>query len=168
MSISMMWTLGHMDCEQNFHWPKYEYDGKKWFPPHLVMCKASWWKSGPHNHIFLTSCDWGLCNVLPITTFISIKQNFHSIKSKNTRAINPKIYKNDQWKGFIGFKTILSVSEVIFYHQFFYILLKGQILGNVPLHHNMHIPLFTLQKLRNTSMGGCMQFQLPPSFGLHA
>jgi hypothetical protein len=43
--------------------------------------------------------------------------------------------------------------EVIFYHWFFYIFLKEQILGNVPLHRNLHIPLFTLQKLKTPAWG---------------
>ncbi len=54
---------------------------------------------------------------------------------------------------FIGFETILSMYNVIFHHWIFYIFLKGQIFGGVPLNHNLHIPSFTLQKLRNTSMG---------------
>ncbi len=66
---------------------------------------------------------------------------------------NLRTCKNDQWKGFIGFETIPSMSKVIFYYWFFYIFLKGQILGDVPLNHNLHIPLFTLQKFRNTSIG---------------
>ncbi len=58
----------------------------------------------------------------PITTFIFTKHSFHSIKSKDTRVTNPRTCKNDQWKGFIGFETIPSMSKVIFYCQFFNIL----------------------------------------------
>jgi len=57
--------------------------------------------------------------VLPITTFIPIKQNFHSIKLKFTKVTNIITCKNDQWKMFIGFETIPSMSKVIFYRQFF-------------------------------------------------
>jgi hypothetical protein len=94
----------------------------------------------------------------PITTFIPIKQNFHSIKLKDTRMTNPKICKNDQGKRFIGFETIPNMSEVNIYHQFIYILLRGQILGEVPLDCNLHIPSFTLQKLKDTSMGDVCGF----------
>jgi hypothetical protein len=59
---------------------------------------------------------------------------------------------------FIGFETIQSMSEVIIYFQFFYIMLKEQILGDVPFDHNLHIPLFTLQKLRDMSMGDVCGF----------
>ncbi len=89
----------------------------------------------------------------PITTFIPTKQNFHSIKSKDTRMTNPRTCQNDQWKGFWGFETIPSMFKVIFYHNFFYILLKGQILEDVPFNHSLYIPSFTLQKLRDMSMG---------------
>ncbi len=34
----------------------------------------------------------------PITTFIFTNHNFHSIKSKDTRTINPRTCKNDQWR----------------------------------------------------------------------
>jgi len=88
----------------------------------------------------------------PITTFIPTKHNFHSIKSKDIRASNFKTCKNDQWKSFIGFETIPSMSKVIIYCRFFYILLRGQILRDVPLNCSLHIPLFTLQKGRDTSM----------------
>ncbi len=64
----------------------------------------------------------------PITTFIPIKQSFHSIKSKDTKATNPRTCKHDQWIGFIGFETIPSMSKLIFYHHFFNILLRGKIL----------------------------------------
>ncbi len=156
----LTWTLGHMHCEKDLHWPECESNGKKWLPPHLAMCKASWWKSGLKNRIWLTSCGWGLCGVVlrPITTFIPTKHNFHSIKSKDTRFTNPRICKNDRWKGFIGFETIKSMSEMIFYCQFFYIFLKGQIFGDVPLDRSLHIPLFTLQKLRDTNMGDVCAF----------
>jgi len=93
-----------------------------------------------------------------ITTFIPIKQSFHSIKSKDTRTTNPRTCKNDQWKRFVGFETIPNMSKVIIYYQFFYILLRGQILGNVPLDHSLHIPSFTLQKLRDMSMGDVCGF----------
>jgi hypothetical protein len=43
-------------------------------------------------------------------------------------------------KRFIGFETIPSMSEGIFYHWFFYITWKGQILGDVPLDRSLHIP----------------------------
>ncbi len=89
----------------------------------------------------------------PIITFIHTKYSFHSMKSKDTRTTNVKSCKNDQWKGFIGFETIPSMSKVILYHQFFYILWRGQIFGDVLVDHNLHIPLFMLQKLRDTSMG---------------
>jgi hypothetical protein len=59
----------------------------------------------------------------PITTFIPTKQSFHSIKSKDTTT-NLRTCKNDQWKGFIGFETIQSMSKVILYHWFFYKLLE--------------------------------------------
>jgi len=62
----------------------------------------------------------------PIITFIHRKHSFHSMKSKDTRATNVKSCKNDQWKGFIGFETIQSMFKVIFYHQFFYILLRDK------------------------------------------
>jgi hypothetical protein len=88
----------------------------------------------------------------PITTFIPTKHNFHSIKSKDTRATNPTTCKNDQWKGYIFFETIPSMFKVIFYRQFFYIL-KGQILGGVPFDHNLHIPSFTLQNLETQAWG---------------
>jgi hypothetical protein len=52
----------------------------------------------------------------PITTFVPIKQSFHSSKLRYTRMTNPITCKNDQWKRFIGFETIPSMSEVIFYH----------------------------------------------------
>jgi hypothetical protein len=61
-------------------------------------------------------------------------------------------------KGFIGFETIPSMSEVIISRQYFYILLRGQILGNVPLNRNLHIPSFTLEKLRDMSMGDVCGF----------
>jgi len=141
-----MWTLGHMHHEQNLHWPECESDGKKWFPSHLAMCKASWWKSGPNNCAWLTS--WWKCVFVvvfqPITTFIPTKHNFHSIKSKNTRMTNFRTCKNDRWKGFISFETVPSMSKVIFYRWVFYIFLRGQILGDVPFDHSLHIPLFML------------------------
>jgi len=40
MPTSMMRTLGHMHREHDLHWPKCEFNGKKCFPPHLVVCKA--------------------------------------------------------------------------------------------------------------------------------
>ncbi len=94
----------------------------------------------------------------PITTFIPTKKKIHLIKSKDTRMINLRTCKKDQWKGFIGFETIPSMYKVIFYRHFFYILLKGKILGNVPLNYSLHIPLFFLQKLRDTSMGNVCSF----------
>ncbi len=94
----------------------------------------------------------------PITTFIPTKQSLHSIKSKDTKASNPRTCKNDQWKRFIGFETIPSMFEVILYHCFFNILLRGQILGDVPLDYNLYIPLLTLQKLRDMSMGDVCGF----------
>jgi hypothetical protein len=66
---------------------------------------------------------------------------------------NPKTCKNDKWKGFISFEIIPSMSGVILYHQIFNILLRGQFFGNVPFDHSLHIPSFTLQKLKDTSMG---------------
>jgi hypothetical protein len=89
----------------------------------------------------------------PITTFIPTKHSFHLIKSKDTRIINPKTFKSEQWKGFIGFENIPSMSKVILYHWFFYIFLRERILGDVALDCSLHIPLFTLEKLRDTSMG---------------
>jgi hypothetical protein len=71
---------------------------------------------------------------------------------------NPRTCKNDNGKGFISFETIPSMSEVIISRQFFYILLRGQILGNVPLNRNLHIPSFTLEKLRDMSMGDVCGF----------
>jgi hypothetical protein len=56
-------------------------------------------------------------------------------------------------KGLIGFQTIPSMSKVIICGWFFYILLRGQILGDVPFNRNLHIPSFTLQKLKDMSMG---------------
>ncbi len=50
------------------------------------------------------------------------------------------------------------MSEVIFYCQVFYIFLKEQILGDVPLDHSLHIPLFILENLKNTSMGDVCGF----------
>jgi hypothetical protein len=61
--------------------------------------------------------------------------------------------KNDQWKGFIGFETIPSMFKVILYCWCFYIFLRGQILGDVPLNHNLHIPSFTLQNLETRAWG---------------
>ncbi len=90
----------------------------------------------------------------PMTTFIPTKHSFHLIKSRDTKMINPKTCKNDQWKGFIGFETILSISKAILYHWFFYIFLKEQILGDVAFNCSLFIPLFNLQKIRDTSMGG--------------
>jgi hypothetical protein len=145
MSTSMMWTLGHMHHEQDLHWLECESDGKKWFPPHLAMYRASWWKSGPINHAWLTSCVWVFMLVFrPRTTFIPTKHNFHSIKSKDTRVTNLWTCENDQQKGFIGFETILSMFKVIIYCWVFYIFLRGQILGDVPFNHSLHIPSFTL------------------------
>jgi hypothetical protein len=98
-----------------------------------------------------TAIDWlyvvGVIVVVfwPITTFISIKQCFHSIKSKDIKATNFRTCKNDQWKGFIGFETIPNMSKVIFYRRFFCILLRGQIFGHVPFDHSLRIPSFTLQ-----------------------
>jgi hypothetical protein len=94
----------------------------------------------------------------PITTFIPTKHSFHSMKSKDTKATNLRTCKNDQWKGFIGFETIPNMSKVIIYCQFFYILLKGQILGDVALDCSLHIPSFTLLKLKDTSMGDVCGF----------
>jgi hypothetical protein len=56
-------------------------------------------------------------------------------------------------KGLIGFETIPSMSKVILYRWFFYILLRGKILGDVPFNRNLHIPSFTLQKFRDMGMG---------------
>jgi hypothetical protein len=61
-------------------------------------------------------------------------------------------------KRFIGFEIIPSMSKVIFYHWIFYIFLKGQIFGYVPFNWSLHIPSFTLQKLRDTSMGDVCGF----------
>ncbi len=60
MLTFVMWTLGHMHYEHGLHWPECESNGNKWFPPHLAMCKATWWKSGPNNRTWLTSCGWSL------------------------------------------------------------------------------------------------------------
>jgi hypothetical protein len=76
MSTFMMWTLGHMHREHDFHWLEYESDGKKWFPPHLAMFKTSWWKSGPNNYTWLTSCGQGLYNGL------SAHNHIHTYKTK--------------------------------------------------------------------------------------
>jgi hypothetical protein len=160
MLTSVMWTLGHMHHEQDLHWLECESDCKKWFPPHLAMCRTSWWKSGPNNCAWLTSW-WKSVFVVVFrlrTTFIPTKHNFHLIKSKGTKTINFKTYQNDQWKGFIGFQTIASMSEVILYCRFFYIFLKGQILGDVPFYRSLHILLFTLQKLKDTSVGDVCGF----------
>jgi len=94
----------------------------------------------------------------PITTFIPTKHNFCSIKSKDTRTTNLITCNNDQWKGFIGFETIPSMFKVIFYLWFFYIFLRGQILGDVPLDCSLHIPSFTFQKLRDMSVGDVCGF----------
>jgi hypothetical protein len=105
-----------------------------------------------------TKFDWpyviGVFLVVPrpITTSIFTKHNFHLIKSKDTRMPNLKTCKNDQWR-FIGFKTIPSMSKMTFYRWIFYIFSSGQIFGYVPLNWSLHIPSFTLQKLRDTSMG---------------
>jgi hypothetical protein len=50
------------------------------------------------------------------------------------------------------------MSEVIIYYQFLYTLLKGQIIGDVPHDHSLHIPSFTLQKLKDMSMGDVCGF----------
>jgi len=106
-----------------------------------------------------TTLDWphvvGVFVVVfePITTFRPTKHSSHLIKSKNTRTTNFRTCKKDQRKGFIGFETIASMSKVIFYRWLFYIFLNGHIFRDVPFDHNLHIPSFTLQKLRNTSRG---------------
>ncbi len=121
-----------------------------------------------------TAFDWphvvGVFVVVfqPITTFIPIKHSFHSIESKDTKATNPITWNIDHWKGFINFETIPSMSEVLFYCRFFYMLLRGQFFGDVPLDCNLHIPLFTLQKFKDMNMGDVCDFNLPPCFGLHA
>jgi hypothetical protein len=61
----------------------------------------------------------------PLTAFIFTKHSFHLVKLKDTRMTNPRTCKNDQWKGFLGFETIPNMSEVIFFCQIFYILLRG-------------------------------------------
>jgi hypothetical protein len=94
----------------------------------------------------------------PITTFIPIKQIFHSIELKDTKTTNPITCKTDQWKMFISFETIPNMSKVIFYCQLFYILLRGQFLRGVPLDRTLHIPLFTLQKLKNTNVRDVCDF----------
>jgi hypothetical protein len=66
---------------------------------------------------------------------------------------NLRICKNNQWKRFIGFETIPTMSEVILHHRFFYIFLKGQILGDV---HSIIICIYfrsPCKKIKNTSMG---------------
>jgi hypothetical protein len=69
----------------------------------------------------------------------------------------------------LGFETIPNMSKVIFYCWFFYIFLKGQILGDVPFDRNLHIPfLLHPTKIQKHKHGGCTQFQLPPCFSLHA
>jgi hypothetical protein len=88
----------------------------------------------------------------PIITFTLTKHSFHSIKSKDTRATNLRTCKNDQWRRFLGFETIASMSKVNFYHWVFYIFLKGQILGDVPFNQSLHIHSFTLQKLNDMNM----------------
>jgi hypothetical protein len=55
------------------------------------------------------------------------------MKSKDTIMTNHKTYKNDYWKGFLGFETITSMFKVIIYYWIFYIILRGQILGNVSI-----------------------------------
>jgi hypothetical protein len=94
----------------------------------------------------------------PIITFIPTKHSFHSIKSKDTRMINLKTCKNDQWKGYLGFETILSMSKVIFYLRLFYIFLRGQILGGVPFNLSLYILSFTLQKFKDTSLEDVCDF----------
>ncbi len=61
----------------------------------------------------------------PITTFIPIKQSFHSIKSEHTKIINPRTCKNDQWKGVISFEIIRRMAEVILYHRFLLHIIEG-------------------------------------------
>jgi len=121
MLTSVMWTLGHMHHEQDLHWLECESDCKKWFPPHLAMCRTFWWKSGPNNCAWLTSW-WKSVFVVVFqlrTTFILTKHNFHLIKSKGTRATNFKTYQNDQWKGFIGFQTVQICPRWFFIVKFF-------------------------------------------------
>ncbi len=139
MLTSLMWTLGHMHHEQDLHWTEYESNGKNDFH-HIHPCvKLLDGKVGQ-----TTDLDWlhvvGVFAVvfLPIITFIPTKYSLHSIKSKDTKMTNSKTLKNYQWKGFIGFETIPSMSKVIVYSQFFNIMLRGQILGDVPLGCNLH------------------------------
>ncbi len=94
MSTSMIWTLGHMHYEQDFHWLKCELDDKRWFPSHWVMCKASWWRSGPNNCVWLTSCGWGLHNgPLAHSHIYTYKTYFHWIKSKDISVTNSSLQK---------------------------------------------------------------------------
>ncbi len=94
MSTSMIWTLGHMHYEQDFHWLKCELDDKRWFPSHWVMCKASWWRSGPNNCVWLTSCGWGLHNgPLAHSHIYTYKTYFHWIKSKDMSVTNSSLQK---------------------------------------------------------------------------
>ncbi len=131
------------------------------------MCKASWWKSGPNNYIWLTSCGWGLHDG-PLThnhihTYRTI---FCWIKSKDTRTINPSLQK---WLMENVYKLPNHTKYVQgdFCHQIFHILLMGQILLYVPFHRSLH-PFIHLAKTQRHKHGGCMQFQLPSCFGLHA
>ncbi len=47
---------------------------------------------------------------------------------------------------------------MIIYRWFFYIFLRGKILGDVQLDRSLHIPLFTLQKLKDMNMGDVCNF----------
>ncbi len=154
MPTSVMWTLGHMHHEQDFYWLKYEFDGKKWFPPHLVMCKTSWWKSGPNNRTWFTSCGWGLCvGLLAHNHIHTYKTKFPFNQIKRHKNNQPYNLQKWQMESVISFETIPSMSKVIFYCQLFYILLRGKIFKGIPLHCSLHIPLFTLQRLKTRTWG---------------
>ncbi len=105
----------------------------------------------------------------PTTTFILTKQNFHSFKSKDTGVTNPRTCKNDQWKWFIGFETIASMSEVIFFVCFFTFCWKDKFLEMFhPTTICIYNLLIHLEKTQRRKHGGCMWFQLPPCFDLRA
>jgi hypothetical protein len=105
MPTFMMWTLGHMQHEQDCHWFEYESMVKNDFH-HIWLCV----KPFDRKVGCTTTLDWphviGVFVMVfrSMTTFIPTKQNFHSIKSKDTRTTNPRTYQNDQWKGFISLK----------------------------------------------------------------
>jgi hypothetical protein len=100
----------------------------------------------------------------PITTFILTKHSCHSIKSKDTRATNPRTCKYDQWKGFIGFDDVRNDFLLsVFLH-----LVEGTNYWKCSTWPQFTYPLVHLAKTQKHEHGGCIQFQLSPCFGLHA